>query len=251
MIHFVGAGPGAADLITLRGQRLLTQADLIIYAGSLVNPELLEMARPSCRRLDSARMTLEEVLAAMVAAHGQGETVVRLHSGDPALFGAIREQMDGLAEQAIPYDVCPGVSSFLAAAAALRAEYTLPGVSQTVILCRQAGRTGVPEREQIRSLAAHQATMVVFLSTGLLPELTAELLAGGYPADTPAAIVSRASWPDQQVLHGTVSQLAQLAQSAGIRKTALILVGRFLGTDYELSRLYAADFTTQYREAKS
>ena len=250
MIHFVGAGSGAADLITVRGKNLLEQADVIIYAGSLVNPALLDCAKEKCAIYNSAAMTLEEVLYVMRKAEAEGKTTVRLHTGDPCLYGAIREQMDRLDEWQIPYDYTPGVSSFCGAAAALRAEYTLPGVSQTVIITRMAGRTPVPDSESIRALAAHDATMVIFLSTGLLEGLEQELQAGGLSPDTPAAIVYKATWPDEKVLRCTVATLHATAQSGNVTKTALIVVGRVLGSDYELSRLYAADFSTAFREAK-
>ncbi len=249
MIHFVGAGSGAADLITIRGKSYLEQADVIIYAGSLVNPTLLDYAKPGCEIFNSATMTLEEVIAEMERAEKENKMTVRLHTGDPCLYGAIREQMDRLTELGITYDVCPGVSSFCGAAAALQAEYTLPNVSQSVIITRMAGRTPVPERESIRSFAAHGATMVIFLSTGLLQELSAELMAGGYDADTPAAIVYKATWPDEKVMRCTVSTLYETAQANNVRKTALIVVGRCLEGEYDLSRLYAADFSTEFREA--
>ena len=187
MITFVGAGPGAEDLITVRGQRLLKEADIVIYAGSLVNPGLLKLCKEECEIYNSAKMTLEEVLEVMVKGYGDGKEIVRLHTGDPCLYGAIREQMDELKKLEIPYEDCPGVSSFCGAAAALEAEYTLPGISQSVVITRMAGRTPVPEKESVRSFAAHQATMVLFLSTGLLKELSAELIEGGYSEDTPAA----------------------------------------------------------------
>ncbi len=248
MIWFVGAGCGAVDLITVRGMRLLQQADVLIYAGSLVNPELLQYAKTGCEIHNSAYMTLEEVLSVM---HAAGEKlVVRLHTGDPSIFGAIREQMDELDRMDIAYEVCPGVSSFCGAAASLKAEYTLPGVSQTVILTRMAGRTSVPERESIRSLAAHQATMVIFLSAGMLGKLVDELLAGGYSVDTRAAIVYKATWKDEIICRCTVGTLAETAAAHGIRKTALITVGDFLGDDYELSKLYDAQFSTEFREGK-
>ncbi|MBQ1459440.1 MAG: precorrin-4 C(11)-methyltransferase [Oscillospiraceae bacterium] len=249
MIHFVGAGSGAADLITIRGKSYLEQADVIIYAGSLVNPALLDDAKPGCEIFNSATMTLEEVIAVMERAEKEEKMTVRLHTGDPCLYGAIREQMDRLTELGIAYDVCPGVSSFCGAAAALQAEYTLPNVSQSVIITRMAGRTSVPERESIRSFAAHGATMVIFLSTGLLKELSAELVAGGYDADTPAAIVYKATWPDEKVMRCTVGTLYETAQANNVRKTALIVVGRCLEGEYDLSRLYAADFSTEFREA--
>ena len=250
MVHFVGAGCGAPDLITVRGKSLLEAADVLIYAGSLVNPALLDYAKPSCELHDSARLTLPEVISLMQAAEAAGKTTVRLHTGDPCVYGAIREQMDALDVLGIGYDICPGVSAFCGAAASLRAEYTLPEVSQTVILTRMAGRTPVPERERIRSLAAHRATMVIFLSTGMLQALSQELTEGGYPPETPAAIVYKASWPEEQIHRCTVATLAETAQQHGITRTALITVGDFLGDDYALSKLYDASFSTGYREAK-
>ena len=250
MVHFVGAGPGAPDLITLRGAELLKKADIIIYAGSLVNPALLELAKPGCITYNSARMTLEEVLDLMKAAHWTHRDLVRLHTGDPCLYGAIREQMDALDEASIPYDDTPGVSSFCGAAAAMKAEYTLPGVSQTVIISRMAGRTPVPQRESIAELAAHGASMVLFLSSGMLEEVQAELLKGAYTPDTPAALVYKASWPDQRAVYCTVGTLPQMGREYGIHKTALILVGDFLGMEYERSRLYDPDFSTGFREAR-
>lgn len=249
MVHFVGAGSGAADLITVRGQKLLIEADVIIYAGSLVNPEHLEIAKKACLVYDSASMTLEEVIAVMKAAEAEGKLTVRLHTGDPSIYGAIREQMDLLDECGIAYDVVPGVSSCFGAAAALKAEFTLPDVSQTVIITRMAGRTPVPEKEEISLLAAHQATMVIFLSTGLLEPLKERLLAGGYRKDTPAAIVYKATWPDEKVFRGTVDTLPQIAKENGITKTALILVGDFLGDHYDRSKLYDPAFTHEFREA--
>lgn len=251
MVYFVGAGCGAPDLITVRGMRLLERADVIIYAGSLVNPELLAYAKPECRIFNSAGMTLDEVIAVMETAEQAKQQTVRLHTGDPSLFGAIREQMDRLDALGIVYEICPGVSSFCGAAAALRAEYTLPEVSQTVILTRMAGRTPVPERESIPSLAAHGSTMVIFLSAGMLEALSAQLLAGGYAPDTPAAIVYKASWADEQVHRCTIETLAETAKSNGITKTALITVGNFLGENQALSRLYDPAFETGFRKAKS
>lgn len=252
MIAIVGAGPGAVDLITVRGARLLKEADTVVYAGSLVNPEILAAyTKPGCAIYDSARMTLEEVLDVLLPAERAGKKVVRLHTGDPCLYGAIREQMDALDAAGVSYEVVPGVSSFCGAAAALRAEYTLPGVSQSVVITRMAGRTPVPERESIPSLAAHGATMVLFLSTSYLEALREQLLEGGYQADTPAAIVYKATWPEEKVVRGTVGTLPQMAAKNGITKTALILVGGFLGTDYERSKLYAPDFSHGYRSAVS
>ncbi len=250
MIHFVGAGSGAADLITVRGSRLLAEADVIIYAGSLVNPELLNDKKEGCVVYDSARMTLEEVMGVMVDAEQRGLATVRLHTGDPCVYGAIREQMDLLNEKGIAYDYCPGVSAFCGAASALKMEYTLPGISQTVIITRMEGRTPVPEREQIQKLAAHGSTMVIFLSTGMLEKLSERLMEGGYRADTPAAIVYKATWPDEESHICTVSTLAQCAKEFGITKTALIIVGDTVAqTGYDRSELYHPAFTTEFRQA--
>ena len=251
MVHFVGAGSGAPDLITLRGARLLGEADVVIYAGSLVNPELRTLTKPGCELHDSAKLTLEEVIALVEAAERMGKTTVRLHTGDPSIYGAVREQFDELAKRGIAFDVCPGVSSFCGAAAALRTEYTLPDVSQTVIITRAAGRTPVPERESIRSLAAHGATMVLFLSTALTETLQGELLAGGYAAETPAAIVYKATWPEEKIFRCTVGTLHETAEENGLRKTALIGVGGGLGEEYLRSMLYHPDFTKEYRKGKA
>lgn len=251
MVHFVGAGSGAPDLITLRGARLLGEADVVIYAGSLVNPELLTLTKPGCELHDSAKLTLEEVIALVEAAERMGKTTVRLHTGDPSIYGAVREQFDELAKRGIAFDICPGVSSFCGAAAALRTEYTLPDVSQTVIITRAAGRTPVPERESIRSLAAHGATMVLFLSTALTETLQGELLAGGYAAETPAAIVYKATWPEEKIFRCTVGTLHETAEENGLRKTALIVVGGCLGEEYLRSMLYHPDFTTEYRKGNA
>lgn len=251
MVHFVGAGSGAPDLITLRGMRLLGQADVIIYAGSLVNPELLAYKKEDAVVYNSATMTLEEVLAVMEQAEQEGKDTLRLHTGDPCLYGAIREQMDALDARGIAYDDTPGVSSFQAAAAALNLEYTLPDVSQSVIITRMEGRTPVPEREQIESFAAHGATMVIFLSTGMLGELSKRLVEGGYQHTTPAAIVYKASWPEEESYVCTVETLAQTAQEHGITKTALIIVGDVVAhNSYSRSKLYDPSFTTEYREAE-
>ncbi|WP_087066073.1 precorrin-4 C(11)-methyltransferase [Intestinibacillus massiliensis] len=249
MIQFVGAGPGAPDLITVRGAKLLRDADVIVYAGSLVNAALLDDVKPGCRIYNSAKMTLEEVLDVMVAAERAGEKVVRLHTGDPCVYGAHREQMDALDAAGISYAVCPGVSSFCGAAAALKAEYTLPDVSQTVILTRMEGRTPVPEKEKIELLASHGATMVIFLSAGMLDTLSTRLVTGGYAPETPAAIVYKATWEDEKVVRTTVAGLAEAARSHQITKTALITVGGFLGDAYERSKLYDPSFTTEFREA--
>ena len=251
MIHFVGAGSGAADLITIRGQKFLQEADIIVYAGSLVNPQLLDYAKPGCSIYNSAKMTLEEVMEVMIEGAEQGKTVVRLHTGDPCLYGAIREQMDILDEKGLDYDYCPGVSSFCGAASALNLEYTLPDVSQSVIITRMAGRTPVPPKESIESFAAHNATMVVFLSTGLLEELSRRLIAGGYSEDTPAAIVYKATWDDEKSFVCTVGTLAQTAAENNITKTALMIIGDVVGCrNYDRSKLYDPTFTTEFRQGK-
>jgi precorrin-4/cobalt-precorrin-4 C11-methyltransferase len=250
MIYFVGAGPGAVDLITMRGAKLLAMADAIIYAGSLVNSELLEYAKKDCQIYDSAAMDFDQVLEVLTKHHRVGHQVVRLHTGDPSLYGAIREQMDVLTDLGIPFAVVPGVSAFSGAAAALQAEYTLPGVSQSVIITRMAGRTPVPKEEQLAKLASHGATLILFLSSGLLEQVQTELLSGGYSLDTPAAIVYKATWPEEKVIRCTVGTLARAAQENGITKTALITVGNFLGHNYERSKLYDPDFSHAYREAR-
>lgn len=249
MIHFVGAGPGAPDLITLRGAKLLARAGMVIYAGSLVNPELLNGTPEGCEIYNSASMTLDKVIEKMADADRRGLDVVRLHTGDPSIYGAIREQIDRLKALDVAYDITPGVSSFCAAAAAAEAEYTLPSVSQTLIITRMEGRTPVPPGEKLASLASHGASMALFLSSGLMEETCAALMQGGYAPDTPAAVVYKASWPEQKVLRGAVSTIAAMAAEAGIRSTALILVGGFLGDDYELSKLYDASFSHGFRKA--
>ena len=248
MVHFVGAGPGAPDLITQRGAALLQKADCIIYAGSLVNPALLGLARGDCAIYNSAEMTLEQVLETIKTNEAAKKTTVRLHTGDPCLYGAVREQMDALDAWGIAYDDTPGVSSFCGAAAALNAEYTLPGISQTVIITRMEGRTPVPEREKLAALAAHGATMVIFLSVGMVGRVQEALLQGAYKPDTPAAVVYKASWPQEKIVRCTVGTLAESTRAAGIAKTALIVVGDFLAAKYERSKLYDPAFTTEYRK---
>lgn len=249
MIHFVGAGSGAPDLITVRGKKLLEEADVVIYAGSLVNPQLLEYTKDICTIYNSAKMTLEEVLRVMERAEAEGKITVRLHTGDPCLYGAIREQMDVLDEKGITYDYCPGVSSFCGAASALNLEYTLPDISQSVIITRMEGRTSVPEKESIQSFAAHDATMVVFLSTGMLEELSKRLIEGGYRPDTPAAIVYKATWEDEKTFVCTVETLAQTAAENGITKTALMVIGDVVkASNYARSKLYDPGFTTEFRK---
>lgn len=249
MVHFVGAGSGAVDLITVRGARLLGEADVVIYAGSLVNPDVLSYCRAECEIFNSATMTLEEVIAVIERAEREHKTTVRLHTGDSSIYGAVREQFDELSVRGIEYDVCPGVSAFCGAAASLKAEYTLPNVSQTVIITRTEGRTPVPVGQSIRSLAAHQATMVLFLSTKLTEKLQAELLAGGYRADTPVAVVYKATWPEEKIFRCTVGTLHKTVTENGLTKTSLIVVGDCMGDTYLRSMLYHPTFSTEYREA--
>ena len=249
MVHFVGAGSGAADLITVRGARLLAEADVIIYAGSLVNPELLSYAKPGCEIHNSATMTLEEVIAVMRDAEAAGKTTVRLHTGDSSIYGAVREQFDELEKLQISYDVCPGVSAFCGAAAALKAEYTLPDVSQTVIITRAPGRTPVTEGQSVAALAAHKATMVLFLSTGLTEKLQKELLTGGYSVDTPVAVVYKATWPEEKIFRCTVGTLHKTVTENGLTKTSLIIVGDCMGDTYLRSMLYYPGFSTEFRKA--
>ena len=250
MIHFVGAGSGAPDLITVRGKKYLEEADVVIYAGSLVNPQLLEYTKDVCTIHNSAKMTLEEVIHVMEKAEAEKKTTVRLHTGDPCIYGAIREQMDILDERGIAYDYCPGVSAFCGAASALNLEYTLPEISQSVIITRLEGRTPVPEKESIQSFAAHQATMVIFLSTGMLEELSRRLIEGGYSYDTPAAIVYKATWEDEKKFICTVGTLAQTAKENNITKTALMIIGDAVAANhYDRSKLYDPTFTTEFRKA--
>lgn len=251
MVYFVGAGTGAADLITVRGMRLLEQADVIIYAGSLVNPELLAYAKKECEIFNSATMTLSEVLAVMQQSQEAEKMLVRLHTGDPSIYGAIREQMDELDRLGIPYESCPGVSACFGAAASLNIEYTLPGISQSLIITRMEGKTKVPTKESIESFAAHQASMAIYLSTGMLEELSQRLIAGGYEKHTPVALVYKATWKDEESYLCTVETLAATAKEHGITKTALVLVGDVLTHQhYQKSRLYAPDFSTEFRQAK-
>ncbi|MCM1183687.1 MAG: precorrin-4 C(11)-methyltransferase [Roseburia sp.] len=249
MVYFVGAGTGAADLITVRGMRLLERADVLIYAGSLINPELLDYAGKDCEIHNSAVLTLAEVTALMCEAEAAGKTTVRLHTGDPSIYGAVREQMDELDRRGISYESCPGVSACFGAAASLNIEYTLPEVSQSLIITRMAGRTGVPERESIESFAAHRTSMAIYLSAGMLQELSRRLIAGGYERTTPAAIVYKATWPEEKACVCTIETLCDTAAAYGITKTALILVGDAVAhRQYGKSRLYAPDFSTAYRQ---
>ncbi|SHO44213.1 precorrin-4 C(11)-methyltransferase [Anaerocolumna xylanovorans] len=251
MVYFVGAGTGAVDLITVRGKKLLEMADVVIYAGSLVNTELLEYTGKTCRIHNSAKMTLEEVIEVVKQAEAEGKTTVRLHTGDPSVYGAVREQMDILEELGIAYESCPGVSACFGAAASLNIEYTLPGISQSLIITRMEGKTSVPEAESIESLAAHKASMAIYLSTGMLKELSERLIKGGYLPGTPAAIVYKATWTEEEAYLCTVETLAETAKAHNITKTALVLAGDAIAhQNYKRSRLYAPDFETEFREKK-
>lgn len=251
MVFFVGAGTGAADLITVRGMRLLQRADVIIYAGSLVNPELLNYAKESCEIHNSASLTLDEVIAIIEESEKQEKIIVRLHTGDPSIYGAVREQMDELDRRGIAYESCPGVSACFGAAASLNLEYTLPDISQSLIITRMEGKTKVPPRESIESFAAHQTSMAIYLSAGMLDELSQRLIAGGYGKETPAAIVYKATWPEEEAYVCTIESLQETAAAHGINKTALILVGEVIThQNYKKSRLYAPDFSTEFRLAK-
>ena len=272
MVHFVGAGSGAADLITVRGARLIGGADVIIYAGSLVNPELLELRKPRCRVYDSSRMTLEEVIEVIEKAEEEGLTCGRLHTGDPSIYGAVREQFAELDKRGIKYDVCPGVSSFCGAAATLKTEYMIPETVQTLIISREAGRTPVPEKESIRALAQHRASMALFLSSSLTEKLQEDLIAGGYPENAPAAIVYKATWPEEKVYRCTVGTIDRTARENGVTRLALIIVGDCAAAPEEASaagesgdsnesapnragqavrsKLYDPGFSTGYREAE-
>ncbi len=248
-VYFIGAGPGDPELLTIRAKRIIERADVIIYADSLVNPEVCAFAREKAEIHRSASLTLEEITGIILSAAKQGKVVARLQSGDPSIYGAIQEQMAALDERGIAYEIIPGVSSLFAAAASLKTELTTPGLSQTVIITRMEGRTPVPDSESLKSLAAHQASMAIFLSASLIEGVVAELLAGGYHPDTPAAIVYRASWEDEIVVRTTLNNLAEQVRASGIRKQALILVGAFLNSKEKdlRSRLYNKDFKHGYR----
>jgi precorrin-4/cobalt-precorrin-4 C11-methyltransferase len=251
LVYFVGAGCGAADLITVRGMNLLKAADVIVYTGSLVNPELLNYAKRHCEIHNSATMTLEEVMIVVIAAARQGKMVVRLHTGEPSIYGAVLEQMQILEANGVPYESCPGVSACFGAAASLNLEYTLPDISQTLIITRMAGRTGVPEKESIEKLAAHNASMAIYLSSGMMEKLSRALYNGGYSKDTPAAIVYKASWPDEEKYICTVGTLAETAEAHGIKNLAVVLVGDVISkSGYSLSKLYDAEFETGFRKSR-
>ena len=248
MIYFIGAGPGAPDLITVRGMKYLQAADVVIYAGSLITPEILQLCRPDAKFLNSAKMTFEEVTAEFLKAEKANLITARLHSGDPAIYGTIREQADFLTERGIDFEVVPGVSSFLAAAAALKTELTLPGVTQSVVITRHAGRTPVPERESLKNLAAHGTTLCIFLSIKMIGEVVEELLAAGLKKTTPVVVAVCVSRGNENFIHGTLENIVELVNAENVSKTALILVGEsFDPQSYEESKLYSANFSHMYR----
>ncbi|MCR5672788.1 MAG: precorrin-4 C(11)-methyltransferase [Lachnospiraceae bacterium] len=250
MIDFVGAGPGAADLITVRGKRLIEEADVIIYAGSLVNPELLDHAKKEAKIYNSATMTLEEVTEVMLTENAAGKKIVRLHTGDQSIYGAVREQMDILDKNGVKYASTPGVSACFGAAASLDIEYTLPGITQTLIITRMEGATPVPEKESIEKLASHNASMAIYLSAGMLDELARRLIAGGYQKDTPAVLAYKATHPDEKIFVCTLGDLADVARKNDITRTAIVLVGDAVAhASFDRSKLYDPDFSTMYRKA--
>lgn len=249
-VIFVGAGPGNPELITLKGYKALQNADIVIYAGSLVNPELLDYCREGCQIYDSAIMDLDEIVDVCDAGVKSGKTVVRLHTGDFSIYGSLREQVEEFHKRNIPYELVPGVSSFLGAASAIGCEYTVPEISQSVIITRKEGRTPVPFKESLKSFASHQTSMVIFLSSSFVSEVCEELIEGGYAPTTPAAMVYKATWKDEKIVRGNLTNLSDLAKAEGISKTALIMVGDFLGEDFNYSKLYDKAFTHEYRDAK-
>jgi len=247
-VFFIGAGPGDPDLITVKGKKILDSADVIIYAGSLVNKEILNSRKPDSLVYDSATMNLEEIIGIIKKNVLEGKIVARVHTGDPSIYGAIKEQMDFLEEDGIEYEVIPGVSSFVAAAAVLKKEFTLPNVSQTVICTRISGRTEVPEKEDLEKLSSHRTSMAIFLSVSMIEDVVKKLLKN-YAITTPVAVVYKATWKDQKILEGTLENIVGIVKKDGIKKTAIILVGDFLSSDYEKSKLYDKSFSHEYRGA--
>lgn len=250
-VVFVGAGPGDPELITLKAKRMIETADVIVYSGSLLNPKLLEYAKKNAKLIDAAKIDREKIFEILRDAAKKGKFAIRLHDGDPALFSAIREQIDKLEAESIECEVVPGISALFASAARLNLELTLPGVTQTVIITRAELRTPVPEREKISELAKHKATIAFYLSVHLMDQLVKELLAGGYAKETPAAVVYRASWDDEQVITGTLEDISKKVRAARINKTAVVIVGDVIKPkSYEYSKVYDPSFTHGFRRAK-
>ena len=248
IVSFVGAGPGETDLITLKGYKLLSEADVVIYAGSLINTDLLNYCKDGAEKYDSAKMTLDDIVDRMEESVKNDKSVVRLQTGDFSIYGSIREQIEEMKKRGIKYQCVPGVSSFLGAASSMGVEYTVPEVAQSVIITRMAGRTPVPEGESLKSLAQHQTSMVIFLSVQGIKKVVKQLEEGGYPTDTPAAVIYKATWPEEKVVRGTLADIAEKVHDADIRRTALIMVGKFLGDEYNYSHLYDAGFSTMFRK---
>ncbi|EPY2272965.1 precorrin-4 C(11)-methyltransferase [Clostridium sporogenes] len=246
-VYFIGAGPGNPDLITVKGRDILTKADVVIYAGSLVSKEHLDYCKEDIEVYNSASMTLKEVIKVIEKAHNENKSIVRLHTGDPSIYGAIKEQMDELDKLNICYEVIPGVSSFAAAAASIKKEFTLPGVSQTLILTRVEGRTPVPEKEDLEILASRGASMALFLSVGMIDKVALKLKKG-YGRNVPIAVIQRATWQDEKVVIGTLDDIAKKVKDANITKTAQILVGDFIDCKYDKSLLYDEKFTHEFRK---
>ena len=252
MVHIVGAGPGDPELMTIKGRRLLSEADVVIYAGSLVNEEILNFCKAKAEIYNSAQMMLEEIMHVITLAEREGKTTVRLHTGDPSIYGAVQEQMDAMTARGIEFDVTPGVSSFLAAAASLKQEYTIPGVTQTVIISRRGGRTPVPDSESIKKLAQHQTTLCIFLSVSLLDEIKRELMSAGLKSSTPVAVVYKASWPgEEKVIKGRLDTIVQQVKEANIERSAMIIVGQCLNSESRpQSKLYSPKFSHMFRQAR-
>lgn len=250
MISFVGAGPGDVDLITMKGRKLLEEADIVIYAGSLVSKDHLKFCKKECQFYNSASMTLEEVIEKMEQGYNKDLKIVRLHTGDPTIYGAIKEQMDILDKKNIPYEVIPGVSSFTAACCSIKSEFTLPKVSQTVILTRIEGRTEVPEKEDLEKLASYEASMAIFLSVQQIDNVVDKLKKGYGRDDVPVAVIYKATWEDEKIVIGTLRDISEKVKKAGIKKTAQILVGDFIKGKYERSKLYDPEFCHEFREVR-
>ncbi|MFQ6051317.1 MAG: precorrin-4 C(11)-methyltransferase [Candidatus Hydrothermarchaeota archaeon] len=248
-VYFIGAGPGDPDLLTIKAKKVIEESDVIIYAGSLINPEILKYAKKDADLFDSSGMTLEEIKEVIYEAVNNKKTVARIHSGDPSIYGAIQEQIDFLEEKKIEFEIIPGVSSFLSAAASLKREYTIPEVSQTLIITRISGRTKVPEKESLRELSRHKASMCIFLSAHMIDEVVNELI-NFYDENTPVAVVYKASLPDEKIVHGNLGNIAEKVKNERIERKALILVGDFLMSKGKRSKLYDKDFTHSFRDNK-
>ncbi|MEE9593794.1 MAG: precorrin-4 C(11)-methyltransferase [Candidatus Hydrothermarchaeales archaeon] len=249
-MHFIGAGPGDPELLTVKGKRVLEEAEVVVYAGSLINPKILDYAKKDAELYDSAGMTFEEIIDILVKSSKKGKVVARLHSGDPSIYGAIAEQIEALEEKGVPCKIIPGVSSLFAAAASMAKEYTVPGGSQSVIITRLSGRTPVPESEDLDALAKHRSSMGIFLSTHMIEDAMGKLKES-YGGDMPAAVVYRASWDDEKIIEGTLDDIAEKVKAQGVKKTALILVGDFLRSKAGRSKLYSRDFEHGFRKKES